>query len=221
MLRIALLLALLVAPASADALRGTVRVIDADTIDVGAPETVRLLGIDAAEDAQTCADGAGRVLPCGAMATGAARSLYEGRVATCVARAADRFGRWLATCSVDGRDMGAELVRQGLAQVYRDDATYAEEEKEARLLRRGLWAYEMASPAAWRAERRIERRPEAQVRPAVGGCGIKGNISTGGHIYHLPGMRDYDRTTIREDRGERWFCTEAEAVAAGWRRARR
>ncbi|RMG52071.1 MAG: cold shock domain-containing protein, partial [Chloroflexi bacterium] len=37
----------------------------------------------------------------------------------------------------------------------------------------------------------------------------------------LPGMRDYDSTRIREEYGERWFCTEQEAIEAGWRRAGR
>jgi hypothetical protein len=54
------------------------------------------------------------------------------------------------------------------------------------------------------------------------GCTIKGNISpdTGERIYHLPSDAFYDRTRISLLWGERWFCTEAEARAAGWRRAR-
>lgn len=52
-------------------------------------------------------------------------------------------------------------------------------------------------------------------------CVIKGNISrTGERIYHVPGQRDYDKTIITESKGERWFCTEAEAVAAGWRKSK-
>ena len=52
------------------------------------------------------------------------------------------------------------------------------------------------------------------------GCLIKGNISASGErIYHVPGGRFYDRTVIDVARGERWFCSEAEAQAAGWRRS--
>ncbi len=60
-------------------------------------------------------------------------------------------------------------------------------------------------------------------RPGPPECVIKGNISieTGEKIYHLPGMKDYDRTRINEEYGERWFCTEQEAIRAGWRRAGR
>jgi cold shock CspA family protein len=54
-------------------------------------------------------------------------------------------------------------------------------------------------------------------------CLIKGNIShnTGDKLYHLPGMEDYDSTVIDPARGERWFCTESEAIASGWRKAPR
>mgnify|MGYP000728184890 CR=1 FL=1 len=53
------------------------------------------------------------------------------------------------------------------------------------------------------------------------GCTIKGNISisTGKKLYHLPGMEDYKSTRIDPAKGERWFCTESEAIANGWRKA--
>ncbi len=54
-------------------------------------------------------------------------------------------------------------------------------------------------------------------------CNIKGNVSinTGERIYHVPGQTFYSETVINSRYGERWFCSEAEARAAGWRRARR
>jgi endonuclease/exonuclease/phosphatase family metal-dependent hydrolase len=49
---------------------------------------------------------------------------------------------------------------------------------------------------------------------------IKGNISSDGkRLYHLPECPSYDDTKIDTAEGERWFATEAEAVAAGWRKA--
>ena len=53
------------------------------------------------------------------------------------------------------------------------------------------------------------------------GCVIKGNISsaTGKKLYHLPGMRNYEATIIDTAKGERWFCTEAEAKSNGWIKA--
>ena len=58
---------------------------------------------------------------------------------------------------------------------------------------------------------------QAPARP----CLIKGNINAQGvRIYHPPGCRYYNDTVIDPNRGERWFCSEAEAVAAGWRRTK-
>lgn len=52
-------------------------------------------------------------------------------------------------------------------------------------------------------------------------CNIKGNVSTRGErIYHVPGQKYYDETRISRSHGERWFCSEEEARAAGWRRSR-
>jgi hypothetical protein len=49
-------------------------------------------------------------------------------------------------------------------------------------------------------------------------CRIKGNISGNGKkVYHVPGSRFYAQTEIETAVGERWFCSEEEAVAAGWR----
>ena len=69
-------------------------------------------------------------------------------------------------------------------------------------------------PAGWRT---------AIAARSASSCEIKGNISinTGERIYHVPGQEHYWETKISPQYGERWFCSEAEARAAGWRKARR
>ena len=55
-------------------------------------------------------------------------------------------------------------------------------------------------------------------------CVIKRNVNRkSDRIYHLPGQLNYAQINIAKGQGERWFCTEAEAEAeaAGWRRAAR
>jgi hypothetical protein len=53
---------------------------------------------------------------------------------------------------------------------------------------------------------------------AVGDCTVKGNVTAiGERIYHVPGQRYYSATQIDPTRGERWFCSEADARVAGWR----
>ncbi|NET10856.1 MAG: cold shock domain-containing protein [Merismopedia sp. SIO2A8] len=52
-------------------------------------------------------------------------------------------------------------------------------------------------------------------------CNVKGNISISSDrkLYHLPGMKDYENTIISPHKGERWFCSEAEARQHGWIKA--
>lgn len=62
----------------------------------------------------------------------------------------------------------------------------------------------------------------SQVFASVGvGCDIKGNvsISSGERIYHVPGQQYYLDTKVDARFGERWFCSEADARAAGWRKS--
>ncbi|OIP68447.1 MAG: hypothetical protein AUK48_15850 [Oscillatoriales cyanobacterium CG2_30_44_21] len=54
-------------------------------------------------------------------------------------------------------------------------------------------------------------------------CKIKGNISvsSGDKLYHLPEMPEYEITQIDIAKGEKYFCSESEAIASGWRKAPR
>lgn len=63
----------------------------------------------------------------------------------------------------------------------------------------------------------------AQVAPPAKDCNIKGNISINSRerIYHVPGQEYYASTKISPQYGERWFCSEEEARAAGWRKAQK
>lgn len=63
------------------------------------------------------------------------------------------------------------------------------------------------------------RRWQEAGSKAPGNCPIKGNINREGkRIYHTPwGDRFYERTRINEKKGERWFCSEKEALEAGFR----
>ncbi|WP_341368796.1 thermonuclease family protein [Yoonia sp. BS5-3] len=199
-----------VAPAAPE---GAVRVIDADTFDIGGTR-VRLFGIDAPEIGQPC-DADGAVWDCGRWARDQVRDQFENAWAVCTQQDVDRYDRVVAICHVGGVDMGAEIVNAGWAWAYlRYSDRYALDEKAAAVHARGLWSLEVERAAAYRqAQAAGPTAPDPN-------CTIKGNISDNGHIYHLPGSAVYQRTAINTGRGERWFCTAHEAEAAGWRAAR-
>ena len=225
-LAIAALIALLASPTHAETLSGHARVVDGDTLAVSG-QRVRLNGIDAPETRQACARD-GRQWACGKASTQAMRALVGRNPVRCEISGRDKYGRSIGACFVNGRDVQQELVRQGLALAYRKYSTlYVPDEDEAREARRGLWSGSFVEPWRWRRQPRSRinstQRRQSRTAPSrsAGTCIIKGNISANGRIYHVPGARHYDITRINEARGERWFCSEAEARAAGWRRAGR
>lgn len=114
-----------------------VRVIDGDTLIVerdGGEERVRLLGIDAPEVARDGQPGE----PCAAEATALTQELTDRAEVEVISDPSqpdeDRYGRTLAYVEADGRDVSAELLRTGLAEVYEaapDIARYADYEELA------------------------------------------------------------------------------------------
>jgi len=221
-----LFLASLIPPQTAHAVEaqvsGAVRVIDGDTFDISGTR-VRLFGIDAPEGDQTCLDTEKRALRCGDWVTGQVRASFEGAQARCSRVDTDRYGRMVARCRVAGQDVGQTLVASGLAFAYAQySRDYVETEGAAIREGRGIHAYQLVRPAMFRASKQNDIAVQAAPTRGANGCTIKGNISSKGvRIYHVAGQRDYAKTSIRTDKGERWFCSAADARQAGWRAAKR
>jgi micrococcal nuclease len=199
-------------------------VIDGDTIEVvagGQEHTVRYIGIDTPETVDPR-----RPVQCfGKEASARNRGLVEGKVVGLEKDVSetDAFGRLLRYVWLDDEMVNALLVREGfaLASTYPPDVKYsvlfAALQAEARENSRGLWGADCstATPAATFV-------PGACDYSGTGEAVIKGNVSASGEkIYHVPGGAFYDKTLINPATGERYFCTEAEAAAAGWRRSLR
>jgi endonuclease YncB( thermonuclease family) len=55
---------------------------------------------------------------CGEAATEALQLLIGNSPVTCESHGKDRYGRMIGKCSVNGLDIGAEMVSQGLALAY-------------------------------------------------------------------------------------------------------
>ena len=202
----------LVTPALAD-MTGTASVIDGDTLEIHG-QRIRFHGIDAPESRQLCRLD-GKPWQCGKDAANALADKIARRPVTCEDLGRDRYDRIIARCTVAGEDLEKWMVLQGLAVAYRRYShDYVDQEAEARAARRGIWAGEFVKPWEWRRGKRLVANDNAPDQ-----CHIKGNISRSGErIYHAPGGQYYDRTKIDPSKGERWFCSERQAKAAGWRR---
>ncbi len=130
-------------------------VSDGDTITVlhsGKGERIRLHGIDCPEKRQAF----------GKRAKQLTSNLVFGKTVTVQVMDRDRYGRTVGVVLLpDGRSLNHELVRAGLAWMYRrytNDQSLSDLEEEARGARRGLWADPHAVPPwEWRVMRKRYR----------------------------------------------------------------
>lgn len=129
---------------------GVASVIDGDTIEIHG-ERFRLFGIDAPESKQLCKSAAGKSYRCGQVAANALSDLIGRKTVTCEKKDIDRYRRIVAVCSVNGRDLGADLVARGLAVAYvKYSKSYVPQQTKARKAHLGLWAGAFEMPWDWR-----------------------------------------------------------------------
>lgn len=204
---------------STDSIIGQASVIDGDTLEIHGTR-IRLHGVDAPESNQLCMIQSSKSR-CGQRASLALSDKIGGGVVSCTPRDMDRYGRVVAVCHAHGEDLNGWMVASGWAMAYRDySADYVQQEQRATAAKVGIWQGEFVPPWDWRRGTRLAAE-QVEARPS-GACDIKGNISSSGErIYHVPGGEYYPPTKISPSKGERWFCSESEAQAAGWRRSRR
>jgi hypothetical protein len=131
------------------------------------------------------------------------------------------------------------LVGQGFALNVESSATgrFKTDEARAREDRQGLWKGCFVTPQEFRRGKKdgallggscpVDR--DKEIREALfpdelampSGCNIKGKFAVRARvtfnvgIYHLQGCRSYPALT----KPDRWFCSEEDAQAAGFRRA--
>ena len=212
MIRTTLTSIVFAAYAAVGAAADDIKVVDGDTIKIGAT-TYRLHGIDAPEAGQRCSTSGTGEWSCGREAIGALEAMVLDREVVCDDRGTDDYDRTIAVCFADGEDVNAAMVDAGLAWAFRRfSLDYAPNEDRARAAGVGVWRAPTQAPWDYRA-----RRWEVAAQEAPEGCPIKGNISRNGRIYHAPWSPWYTRTKLSVEKGERWFCSEAEALEAGWR----
>jgi endonuclease YncB( thermonuclease family) len=224
--------------AEAANISGVPRVVDGDTLVVGATK-VRLEGIDAPETDQICLNAKGDHWTCGIEARDRLQAHIEGQAVFCLSNSTDVYQRSLAKCSLEGEDLNGWMIREGWAIAYlKYSSAYQQIEDDARVHQRGLWQGAFIAPWDWRHKNNktvilgalqvptnaqaLLLGPSATEGAPSPNCTIKGNINRyGERIYHMQNQSFYAK--IRMDKGgdRRWFCTPEEAEVAGWRRALR
>ena len=209
------------------AILGPARVIDGDTVEIRGTR-IRIQGIDAPEMDDSCLRPDGTAWACGVWSMQAARDRFDGRILQCEDLGERTWGRVVARCLYGEVDVAAAMVKKGaaracprFAQQHAHSRGYIDIERGAAAEGRGIFDGTPPPLAGFCRTGGGERQAAVTQPGERSDCVIKGNINAEGErIYHLPGQRFYGVTRINEAAGQRWFCTEAEARAAGWRPAR-
>jgi endonuclease YncB( thermonuclease family) len=139
------------------------RVYDGDTIKVtgsGGEITIRLVGIDAPETSKKKHEPG---QPFSRKSTKHLAGMVLNKSVTVKSYGTDRYNRTLGVVFVDGMNVNLEMVKMGLAEVYRgrpanglDLDTYRNAETEARRAKRNMWSLgdKYVSPRDWRRNQR-------------------------------------------------------------------
>lgn len=187
---------------------GRAVVIDSGLLRVG-DTPIRLSALEALDRDQVCTRAKKR-WRCGDAALAALGRIAAGRTLKCEAGSPNPAGISAGSCRDGKIDIGAALVKSGYA--FASTSRYAEEETEAKAARAGIWSGEADRPDVWR-----QRVWDEAKQKVADGCPVKGVVLNGAKTFILPWRAEYDRFRIDPKRGSRWFCSEKEALDAGWK----
>lgn len=168
------------------------RVVDGDSFDLKDGRRIRLLGIDTPEKNRCMYEEARERL----------RQMIENRRLRMENTLIDDYGRILANVFVGNTLVNKVMLEEGLARFLYVKSPYYDELKSsfltAKTERIGVFSATCSSQPL--------------------DCFIKGNIRDGDKIYHLPGCKNYSQVEMQGAFGDEWFCSEQEALQAGFRK---
>lgn len=200
------------ATATTGGISGRATVISGDALRINGRE-IKLAGIESPVANQNCTTGDGRTWNCGWSARSALDRIVRRRNVTCTPLEAVGQGATIANCTANEADIAEALVRNG--HVFAASgffAAYGSSEADARAAKVGVWQGDAQHPAEWRQNIWDEAK-----RAAPDGCPIKGRVRGSSRVYTMPWSDGYDSNRVRTERGDRWFCSEEEAQAAGFK----
>lgn len=207
-------------------------VTDGDTLKLtinGINEPIRLIGIDTPETVHPT-----KPVQCfGVEASNKAKEILTGQNVFLEKEPSqgerDKYDRLLGYIILeDGRNFNKLMIEEGYAYEYtynlpyKYQAEFKQAQINAKENKKGLWAEGVCEEVSQTQTTNITTTPPPAPTAEVDSstCTIKGNIgSSDEKIFHVVGCGSYSKTKIDESQGERWFCSEQEALNAGWRKA--
>ncbi|MBP5399856.1 MAG: thermonuclease family protein [Alphaproteobacteria bacterium] len=138
---------------------GNAKVITADTLLIR-NHVIRLYGIAAPSQKQTCADNKGHPYTCGKKAARWLQNwILDGEINCRILQKTPKY--MVATCSYGEYDLGAALIMAGWAVALPQNKVYAPYEEEAKRNRSGMWNGTFYKPWDW--EKIQNQKPKIKV----------------------------------------------------------
>jgi micrococcal nuclease len=177
-----------------------VEVVDGDTFQLKSGKRVRLKGVDAPEY-----DRCG-----GKEAKERLTQLILNKKVKLTEETQESFGRSLALVYLNGTLINKIILEEGWGR------TDYQKNSQRTVLTAAFHQAQQDKIGIWSSLCRELPR----LTPSSD-CLIKGNIdkATYQKFYHLPGCKHYNQVIIEKDIGERYFCSEEEAIKAGFLKA--
>jgi len=134
----------------------------------------------------------------------------------------DDYDRMLAYIYVNGESVQEILLKEGLARtayIFPPNTRYLDDFEEASEIAKeksiGIWETDdYVTNRGFDASVISNNNAKEEIHTSEK-CNIKGNISRQGKkIYHIPIGKYYEQTNPEE-----WFCTEHEAIQAGFKKS--
>jgi micrococcal nuclease len=171
------------------------RIVDGDTFHTEDKRVIRLAGIDAPEEAKECL---------ALKAKERLAELIEGKKVKIELTGEKSFDREVGFVFVKDAFIDKIMLEEGLGRATgAKDPNYGAvlmaAQDSAKKAQRGIWSDLCQG----------------------NGCLIKGNYRKDNdtYIYHLPDCYNYERIVVNEKERDQWFCTEEEAILAGFRKS--
>lgn len=172
-------------------------ILDGDTFVINQSQRLRLLGIEAPEE-EYCL---------GKESKAYLESLVKDQKVTLEEVGADKYGRVIALAYIGNTLINEAVIQEGMAEYDGHKNSRADllkqAEAEAKLNKVGIFSTKCTQPENFEDSN----------------CSIKGNKRDNKKLYSFQGCSNYQRTIMELYKGDQWFCSEAKAKKAGFKKS--
>lgn len=171
------------------------RVSDGDTIVLNDSQVIRLANLNAPEY-NVCG---------GQQSKDFLEKLILGKKVSLKSLSYDEYNRTLAIVYLKNQSLNRLLISSGWADY---DSNFKQDRESLSLAAQGAKQNRAGIYSLCRSQ-----------TPPSENCNIKANNNHGQKTYFLPSCSNYKGPSVDKDKGDEWFCTETEALKAGFKKS--